>query len=567
MADSRYLVLARKWRPQQFDDVVGQEHITRTLKNALASGRIHHAFLFIGSRGIGKTTTARVLAKALNCLAYEQPTVSPCDECDNCRSIGLGNNIDVIEIDGASNNGVDDVREIRDNIRMVPTHGRYKVYIIDEVHQLSSQAFNALLKTLEEPPPHAIFILATTEAHKIPATILSRCQRYDFRRVATPDIVRLLRKVLDAEGRQASDDALYAIARAAEGGIRDSESILDQLITYCPDEITFKDVFDVLGLVDWQVLHTLCEAILEKDVARLLTLVEDVVAGGKDLSQFVQEILRYFRNLLVAKTAGATDLLHLPPDEMEDLHRRAQQFSFTGLIRMVEQFATLTNGFDSQLAQRIALETLLIRVAKAGVELSVDMVLEKLLLLSEGGAVAAPGMAAPVRSAPEAPPNPRPAGPVDTAPTAPAPVRRITATPGNLERLWPEILEYARQDSLSLAVWLGQAVPADIEDETLVLTFSADRVQARDIVEKPENRRALDAALGAVTANLVAFRTVVTAPAAAAGPASSSGTLPSAAAVNPEEVRAALEHPTIAKIMDVFKGRIVEVRPAAAPPK
>ena len=217
MADSRYLVLARKWRPQSFDDVVGQDHITRTLKNAIASGRIHHAFLFIGSRGIGKTTTARILAKALNCLNSDGPTTEPCGECENCRSIGNGSNIDVIEIDGASNNGVDDVREIRDNIRMVPTHGRYKVYIIDEVHQLSVGAFNALLKTLEEPPAHAIFVLATTEAHKIPATIVSRCQRYDFRRVSIEKLVLLLREILDKENITATDEALHAIARAAEG--------------------------------------------------------------------------------------------------------------------------------------------------------------------------------------------------------------------------------------------------------------------------------------------------------------------------------------------------------------
>ncbi|NJL73444.1 MAG: DNA polymerase III subunit gamma/tau [Candidatus Competibacteraceae bacterium] len=218
MADQRYQVLARKWRPQRFDDVVGQEHITRTLKNAIGSGRIHHAFLFIGSRGIGKTTTARILAKALNCLSSDGPTIEPCGTCSNCTSIANGSNIDVIEIDGASNNGVDDVREIRDNVRMVPTNGRYKVYIIDEVHQLSVAAFNALLKTLEEPPPHAIFILATTEAQKIMATIISRCQRYDFRRVAMPDIVRLLRKILDHDGVKASDDAcapLRGLPRAA----------------------------------------------------------------------------------------------------------------------------------------------------------------------------------------------------------------------------------------------------------------------------------------------------------------------------------------------------------------
>ncbi|MBW7866651.1 MAG: DNA polymerase III subunit gamma/tau [Candidatus Hydrogenedentes bacterium] len=417
MAGKNYTVLARKWRPQLFEEVVGQEHITRTLKNAIASGRIHHAFLFLGSRGIGKTTTARVLAKALNCLKFDAPTVTPCGECDNCVSIAEGNNIDVIEIDGASNNGVDNVREIRDNIRMVPSSGRYKVYIIDEVHQLSAGAFNALLKTLEEPPSHAVFILATTEAHKIPATIISRCQRYDFRRVSIGDIVTLLRNILNKEGMKATDEALYAIARAAEGGVRDAESIMDELITYCDGEITFQDVFDVLGLVDWRVLHTLCDALSAGDIARLLTLVEEVVSAGKDLSQFVEEILRYYRNLLVCKTSGSADLLRLPPDEIAEMRARADRFGLVKLIGIVEQFATLTNGFDSQLAQRTALEALLIRLSKVDVEVSLDTIMEKLVLLGQGG-VCPSGAAAPPKKEPG--PNPPEAGPAHAAPPVPA---------------------------------------------------------------------------------------------------------------------------------------------------
>ena len=385
MAEDRYLVFARKWRPQTFEDVVGQEHITRTLHNAISTGRIAHAFLFIGSRGIGKTTTARILAKALNCLSVEAPTCHPCNECDNCRSISEGNNLDVIEIDGASNNSVDDVREIRENVRLTPSRARYKVYIIDEVHQLSSGAFNALLKTIEEPPPHAVFILATTEAHKVPATIISRCQRFDFRRVATDHICTLLRRILDKEGIRATDEALQAIARAAEGGIRDAESVLDQLVSYCGDEIAFKDVFDVLGLVDWRILHELSDAIFEKDVARQLRIVEDVVSGGKDLAQFVQDILRYFRNLLVCKTGDGKSLLALPDEEIAQMQERARRYTLTGLIRLVEQFAELTKGFDSQVAQRIAIETLLIRISRRAVEMSVDTVIEKIMQLAEGG--------------------------------------------------------------------------------------------------------------------------------------------------------------------------------------
>lgn len=569
MADKRYLVLARKWRPQRFEDVVGQDHITRTLKNAITSGRIHHAFLFIGSRGIGKTTTARILAKALNCLESDGPTPEPCGRCANCESIGAGTNIDVIEIDGASNNGVDHIRELRENIRMVPSSGRYKVYIIDEVHQLSAGAFNALLKTLEEPPAHAKFILATTEAHKIPATVVSRCQRYDFRRVAIPEISALLQKILDAEKVKATPEALHAIARAAEGGIRDSESILDELITYCGDEITFQDVNDVLGLVNWNVLHELCQAIIERDVARQLRIIEDVVAGGKDLSQFVQEILRYYRNLLVCKSSGALDLLHLPEDEIAHLQERAGHYSLTQLIRLVEQFAELNKDFDSQLAQRIALEALLIRLSKIGTEISLDTVLEKLLQMAEG---AVPGGAsagvAPVAAAP--PPRPKPAGPAP-APTAPATPRRIVVTPEELPRQWLRIQDAAQKISLKAVMFLGAAVPAGIDGDALILRFDAGAEKQREIVERAENRKVLEEALVTVTSNLSRFRTEIQAATHANGSAAPVQDLsdkPYYPGVNPEEARAVLEDESVAQLVEVFRGRIAEIRKplaAAAP--
>ncbi len=565
MAEERYVVLARKWRPQRFDDVVGQEHITRTLKNALASGRIHHAFLFIGSRGIGKTTSARILAKALNCLAFDKPTPDPCGECDNCVSIGAGTNIDVIEIDGASNNGVDDVREIRDNIRMVPSHGRRKVYIIDEVHQLSGAAFNALLKTLEEPPPHAVFILATTEAHKIPATIISRCQRYDFRRVAINDLIALLQKILDDEGRTASEEALHAMSRAAEGGVRDAESILDEMLTYCDGEITFKAVFEMLGLVDWNLFHQLTGAILDKDIPRQLQLVEDVVAGGKDLTQFVNDVLLYFRNLLVCKTADPRGLLHLPEDEIRGMQEHAGRFTMMELIRLVEQFAQLSSGFDSQLAQRIALEALLIRISKAGVEVSVDSVLEKLLRLEEGGGAGASRAAAKPKAG-EPPPNPRQAGPAEPAPAAPAmQQQRATVTEANLRERWQSIVEELVQDDLNLGLRLNEAVPVGIEDGVVTLQFAADAVEARSVAERPGCRAAIEEALAKHTENLRSFRTALAAPMEVreAGPEAESGAGPGFySAVNAEDARAAFEDPLVSKVMEVFKGRIAKVRRA-----
>jgi DNA polymerase-3 subunit gamma/tau len=586
--------LARKWRPQRFEDVVGQEHVTRTLRNAIESGRIHHAFLFIGSRGIGKTTTARILGKALNCLSSDTPTADPCGVCDNCVSIGKGTNIDVIEIDGASNNGVDDVREIRDHIRMVPTHGRYKIYIIDEVHQLSAPAFNALLKTLEEPPPHGVFILATTEAHKIPATIVSRCQRYDFRRVASPQIVTLLRGICEKEGKRVDDDALRAIAIAAEGGVRDSESILDQLMSYCDEEISLQDVYDMLGLVDRDVLRRLGKAMAEKDIATQLEAVEAVVAAGKDLSQFVQELLQYFRNLVVVKTGANESLLNVPEEERQDLHAHAQHFTLTQLIRLVEQFAELSSGFDSQVAQRIALEALLIRMSKVGVDFSVDTVLERLLHL---GHAAPPGTAnppdagvfsttrdtapAPVDTrepvrAPQPAPDPPPA-PVAPPPAKPAPAAsqeaqdppvmappvRATLNADNLRELWPGVIGMARAGGITtMSVRLALATPIALEDGVVVLEFPAGSTQAKETVDSPEARAEVEAVMAKLFTNATTYRTVFATPRVQepAAAANYDPDRPYYPGVNPAAAKAALEHPGVAAVVEAFKGRIAEIR-------
>ena len=554
MVAPQYMAIARKWRPQTFSEVVGQEHITRTLTNAISSGRIHHAFLFIGSRGIGKTTTARILAKALNCSSSDTPTITPCNSCDNCVSISAGNNIDVIEIDGASNNGVEDVRNIRDNIRMVPTSGRYKVYIIDEVHQLSLPAFNALLKTLEEPPPHAIFVLATTEAHKIPATIISRCQRYDFRRVAVRDIVALLKKILAKDKIKATDEALHAIARVAEGGVRDAQSILDELITYCEKEITFEDVFEVLGLVNWQCFHDLCDAMLSGDVVRQLEIIEDVCAAGKDLSQFVEDILRYYRNLLVCHTAGTSEmLLRLPETEIQEMKKRSSKFSVLKLIKLVEQFAELVNAFDSQIAQRTALESLLIRLTRVDVEVSLDTVMEKLILLGKGG------IASTIQeSASLPPPNPPEAGPVKVAPAAPASQRREKITLGKGQTdAWRELLLRAGKSQGGLSLHLGRTHPLGVDaDGVLTLEFEPGAETAWAFFERPANVSALEGLLQEETTNtgsvFLLKKFPPTEPALEQAGESHAGTTVA--------VDALMKEPGIATVLDEFKGTIIDVR-------
>lgn len=561
MAESKYVAIARKWRPQTFNEIVGQDHITRTLTNAIKNGRIHHAFLFIGSRGIGKTTTARILAKALNCASVPEPTVEPCNACDNCLSISAGNNIDVLEIDGASNNGVDDVRSIRENVRMVPTSGRYKIYIIDEVHQLSGPAFNALLKTLEEPPPHAVFIMATTEAHKIPATIISRCQRYDFRRVVVSDIVTLLKKILAKEKLKATDEALYAIARVAEGGVRDAQSILDELITYCDKEITFNDVFEVLGLVNWQCFHDLCDAMLAGNVARQLEIIEEVIAAGKDLSQFVEDILRYYRNLLVCLTVGSSELLlRLPETEMSEMKKRAKRFTVVKLIKLVERFSELVNAYDSQIAQRTALETLLIQLTRVDVDISLDTVMEKLVLLGKGGIASAGGSAAEC----DTPPNPPEAGLPADAPAVPANEEKRAIVLGKgADASWRELLRRAGKSAGGLALHLGRSCPVGVDaDAVLTLEFEPGAEKARSFFQGETSLKRLEKFLQTETANV---RSVYFVTASPEEPEEESGVPENgfyAAADPPQDMdySRVMEEPGIALVLDEFKGEIVEIR-------
>ncbi|GMV99278.1 MAG: hypothetical protein AMXMBFR84_04170 [Candidatus Hydrogenedentota bacterium] len=556
MADAPYLVLARKWRPGTFETVVGQEHVTRTLQNAITSGRIGHAFLFIGSRGVGKTTTARILAKALNCEVSDKPTPNPCGECDNCRTIAAGTNIDVMEIDGASNNTVDDVRQIRENVRLVPSRSRYKIYVIDEVHQLSGSAFNALLKTLEEPPEHAVFILATTEAHKVPATIISRCQRYDFRRVGMERLQDLLRRIIDSEGVTCSEEALYAIARSAEGGIRDAESILEQLISYCGKTITYRDVFDVLGLVDWQVLHRLCRAMLDKDIAAQLRVVEDIVIAGKDLSQFLQDILNYFRNLLVCKTADAKALVALPDAELAEMQELSGRFSITQLIKLVEQFAELSRDFDTHMAQRIALETQLIRLSKVSVDVSLDSVLEKLAQLSEGGPPPAPRTG----DRTEDPPGPF----AGDATESPAPAGRIAVTPKNLARFWEIWAEAVSAESMQLGGALAQARPVQVEGDTLTLRLGAGNAHARQVLSKPEHVATLNEVLRARSANL-RHTVLEDGPASDPEPEPNGNGRRTRPATQPEMDHPLANDPHVARVLRIFRGRIVDVKHGAKP--
>ncbi len=372
-----YLVLARQWRPQVFEEVIGQRPITQTLQNAISQNWAPHAFLFSGPRGVGKTSTARILAKALNC--EKGPQINPCNQCANCKEITDGISMDVIEIDGASNRGIDESRELRENVRYTPAKSRYKIYIIDEVHMLTREAFNALLKTLEEPPGHIIFIFATTEPHKIPATILSRCQRYDFKRISLKDMIENLKQIVEREGIQISQRGLLVIARESEGSMRDAQSLLDQVISYGGKKIRDEDITEVLGLIDQKILYDTIEAIADRNGQRCVEIVEHIYHYGYDIQHFCQNLLHTLRNLILIKLSEHPEgLMELPPEELEGLKKQAERFQFEQLNHL---FSLLLKG-EEEVAQstfpRTMLEITLIRMATLRPVLPIDEILKKL---------------------------------------------------------------------------------------------------------------------------------------------------------------------------------------------
>lgn len=373
-----YTALYRKWRPSTFDDVRGQDHIVQTLKNQISSRRIGHAYLFCGTRGTGKTSIAKIFARAVNC---EHPADgSPCNECGSCRSILSGSSMNVVEIDAASNNGVENIREIREQVQYPPTEGRYRVYIIDEVHMLSTGAFNALLKTLEEPPSYVIFILATTEVHKIPITVLSRCQRYDFRRITIETLTAHLKTLTTAEQIQAEDKALTYIAKAADGSARDALSLLDQCVAFHYGTLlTYENVLEVLGAVDSGVFSELLRAVIDKQTTECIYKLEEMVIQGRELGQFVTDFIWYLRNLLLVKSAeDAEDMLEMSEDNIRQLREEAEMIDGETLMRYIRIFSELSSQLRYASQKRVLIELALIKLTKPQMEQNLDSILQRL---------------------------------------------------------------------------------------------------------------------------------------------------------------------------------------------
>ena len=378
-----YQALYRKWRPLEFEDVKGQEHIVTTLKNQIRADRIGHAYLFCGTRGTGKTTVAKIFAKAVNC---EHPVDgSPCGECPTCKAIAEGRSMNVIEIDAASNNGVDNIREIRDEVQYSPTEGRYKVYIIDEVHMLSIGAFNALLKTLEEPPAYVIFILATTEAHKIPVTILSRCQRYDFHRISIETIAGRLSQLMEAEHINVEEKAIRYVAKAADGSMRDALSLLDQCVAFhFGEKLTYDNVLEVLGAVDNRVFSKLFQAVLASDTKACIREIEEMIIQGRDLSQLVNDFVWYMRNLLIAKTTDEPgDMLDMSEENLAVLKEEAAGVDTETLMRYIRIFSELSGQLRYASQKRILVEIAFIKLTTPSMEQNLDSILQRITLLEQ----------------------------------------------------------------------------------------------------------------------------------------------------------------------------------------
>lgn len=475
-----YLVLARKWRPQSFEDVAGQSHISRTLQSAIRANRIAHAYLFTGVRGVGKTTAARILAKALNCA--QGPTPTPCNECVQCKEIIHGSCIDVIEIDGASNRGIDEIRQIVENVRYQPARCAFKIYIIDEVHQVTKDAFNALLKTLEEPPPSVKFILATTEPHRLPETILSRCQRFDFRRIAIREIVQRLGDISDREGLKISQSALLALAREADGSMRDAQSLLEQVLSCVGTEDQAAEVDEillqeVLGLAERRMLFNISESIIGSDGKRCLELVAQAADQGRDLTRLSKDLVEHFRNLMVARVCGQkaekslggdrAELLDLPDQEIIDLSSQASKVSIDTLLDYFDFMATGDDEVARAANPRFVLEILLVRLATLPKSLPVTQLIDRLTQLESRLLVhGQPAAAGTKASAP-----PRTETTIDSSNSNEANAAAASGFPSsvNKDQLWQNFVSFIGKEKKLLASHLESGSALAVSPESLTI--------------------------------------------------------------------------------------------------
>ena len=532
-----YQVFARKYRPQTFDDLVGQEHVTRTLKNAVEQNRLAHAYLFVGPRGIGKTSTARILAKALNCI--HGPTTTPCGVCDNCKEIAAGNSLDVLEIDGASNNGVEQVRELRDNVRYAPAKGRYKIYIIDEVHMLSSQAFNALLKTLEEPPEHVKFIFATTEPQKVLPTILSRCQRFDLHRIPANLIAQHLQFIAEKEKITLEPAAAHAIARGADGGLRDAESMLDQLVAFCGETIAESDVLNVFGFTSEQTVAAFTEKILRGETSEALTLLDEQAAAGKEMMKLMSDLIAHLRDLLVFKVKPDAVAEETAPELQSSLGEEAGLIETDRLLELIEQFAEAESRMKWAPNKKLHFEVAVIKAIQTLSQVTLDEVIENLAALRGDGS-----------SVPSAPSAPKP-GP--SPKSAPAP--KANFAPDDMTALWPKAVQLASNRRPLIRTWLGAARFLGTEGRHVLLGFSPEEKTFMESLARPGSCSFLEALLKEMSGSDWTLKMSVV-----EGLPPAERTAPATEATRPDDsLESFKDDPLIKEALELFKGEIKSV--------
>jgi DNA polymerase III subunit gamma/tau len=489
-----YQVFARKYRPQTFDDLVGQNHVSQTLKNAVEQNRLAHAYLFVGPRGVGKTSTARILAKALNCV--KGPTVTPCGVCDNCKEIAGGNSLDVIEIDGASNNSVEDVRELRDNVRYAPAKGRYKIYLIDEVHMLSSAAFNALLKTLEEPPPHVKFIFATTEPQKVLPTILSRCQRFDLHRIPAKLIAQHLQYIAQQEKITLEPAAAHAIARGAEGGLRDAESMLDQLVAFCGDSITETEVLKVFGFTSEQTVAELTEKIVRGETADAIDIVHAQCEAGKDMMKLMSDLISYLRDLLVFKVKPEALADDANPELQKSLENESRAIETDRLLELIDQFAAAEGRMKWAPNKKLHFEVAVIKAIQVLNQVTLNEVIENLSALRDGKAVA--GGAEPGKKVPNIKPAATAEKAAVPAPGYNKPVRDESASL-DIDEIWHQLSGKIPPNKKFLKSLIDSTHAIGAEGRTFVIGYPPEQKSMIETFASDNNRKFLESLLKEVS--------------------------------------------------------------------
>jgi DNA polymerase-3 subunit gamma/tau len=544
-----YQVFARKYRPQTFDDLVGQNHVSQTLRNAVAQNRLAHAYLFVGPRGVGKTSTARILAKALNCV--NGPTVTPCGVCDNCKEITGGNSLDVIEIDGASNNSVEDVRELRDNVRYAPAKGRYKIYLIDEVHMLSSAAFNALLKTLEEPPAHVKFIFATTEPQKVLPTILSRCQRFDLHRIPANLIAQHLQFIAGKEKITLEPAAAHSIARGAEGGLRDAESMLDQLVAFCGEKISESDVLNVFGFTSEQTVIDLTGRILGGETSAALDLLYQQSESGKDMMRLMSDLIVYLRDLLVFKAKPDALKEDVDLDVQKALAAHAELVATDRLLELIDQFAAAEGRMKWAPNKKLHFEVALIKAVLSLSQVTLNEVIENLSALRDGKAVAAGVDRGPEESQGKAAVGARGySNPVRVAESPPQYAASKPAVDADPAEIWKQVSAKIPAQKGFLRNSAAAAHVLGVEGRNLLLGFPPGEKSLMEILGTQANRKFIETLLHEITGKDLTVKSSVddTLP---SKPASTRdvGTTTSSAADFKDD-------PLIQEALEMFKGEI-----------